>query len=216
MKRFISLFIACLVLAGCNDTSVSTTPTTHQPSIDFTEASENQKNMVFSIDSSSGIDLSVYDTDMSDYMYMGDDAIHFKGLTFAEALKIYDSSFTGLIAYGYPTCSFCNRAFPVLSDVLNVNNVDTYYVNVHLEGYSPTSEDLDEFKSYAYEYYQEDSNGEKSFFVPTIFAVVNGQIVGAHTGILEDVSVDVSQELSAENYQALFDIYQGLVDLVVE
>ena len=207
-SKLSTVILPLLFLAGCTgETGITTTaPTTSQPSVDFSEAEANK--VEFTIDSSSGMDLSVYTPDTSSYYFLEDNQHMLKGLTFQEALKIYDdSSFTGIVFYGYPGCAFCNEALPTLVDVAVSYDQPFYYVNVHMDGYAISEEDLSEFENYAYAYYQDDGQGGKSFFVPTVFAIKDGQILNAHTGLIDGMNIDTSQPLTQEAYDALSTIY---------
>lgn len=216
MKHKASLaLLPLVVLWGCSGTTTSETSTpTSAPTVDFSESATTTQ-VEFTIDSTSGMDLSIYTPDTSAYYFVEDDHGLLKGLTFQEALKIYASdSFTGVLFYGYPTCAFCNEALPTLIDVASANGQAFYYVNVHMDGYSITDDDLASFEDYAYAYYQDDGQGGKSFYVPTVFAIKDGQILDAHTGLLDDMTIDTSEPLSAQAYEELFNIYQGLYDFV--
>lgn len=208
--------IPALLVAGCssNQPAETTTPSTGEPTVDFGQSEANR--VEFTIDSESGLDLSVYTPDTSEYYFMEDDHDMLKGLTFEEALKIYadDSNFTGVVFYGYPRCAFCNEALPTLVDVAVENNQPFYYINVKMAGYEISDEDLAEFENYAYAYYQDDEQGGKSFFVPTVFAIKDGKILDAHTGLLDDVTIDTSEPLTQDVYDELSGIYQNLYDLV--
>ena len=217
MKFKSTLFlIPSLLLAGCTSTdgTTTTTPSTGDTTVNFTESEANR--LEFTINSDSGLDLSTYTPDTSEYYFLEDDQDMLIGLTFEEALKIYadDSNFTGVVFYGYPHCAFCNEALPTLVDVAVANDQPFYYINVQLSGYEISDEALAEFENYAYAYYQDDGQGGKSFFVPTVFAIKDGQILDAHTGLLNDMTIDTSEPLTQEVYDELSGIYQNLYDLV--
>lgn len=214
MKKVLLGVLSVFMLAACTSEPTQTqTPQPTQESIDF-GATQHESSISFSIDSTSGTDLSVYEPDFSDYYFMNESAQYIKGVTFKEALKVFGSDFTGLIFYGYPQCNFCNEALPVVTELSNTNQQTVYYVNVHMENYGPDKEDLSKFEEIAYPWYQDDREGGKSFFVPTLFAVVEGKIKDAHTGLLPGTTIDTSKPLSIEHHDELASHYTRLFDLV--
>ena len=214
-KKFMLIVSSAILVAGCGaqKDKPSQTPTSTQETVDFGSSNDN-KPIEFTIVDANGVDVSVYKPDFSEYYYLDESSDYVKGITFNEALKFFGSDFTGLVFYGYPTCAFCNEAFPVAVELSNQMQQPLYYVNVHMEGYGPDETSLNEFEKVAYAWYQDDGEGGKSFFVPTLFAIVNGEIVDAHTGLLSGVSIDTTQPLSQEHHDMLASEYQRLFDPV--
>lgn len=153
-----------------------------------------------------------------------------------EVEKIVESG-TGIIYLGYAKCPWCRNAVPALIDAAKDAGVGTiYYIDMEnerdsyqykngelvlekegTEGYKKL---LKVFDEYLEEYYVEDENGEKidtlekRIYVPTVFFVREGEIVGVHVDTVESQK-DPFTLLNKEQYEELYNIYSYNIDKVL-
>lgn len=156
-----------------------------------------------------------------------DNAIKYSNVS--EVAEIVESG-TGVIYLGYASCPWCRNAVPSLLHAASDAGIDTiYYIDmceerdkyvVNEDGELVLEEEgtdgyqtlLEIFDEYLDEYYVEDSEGnefdtgEKRIYVPIVFFVRDGEIVGYHMDTVE------SQEnpyvlLDDEQYAELYNIY---------
>lgn len=121
------------------------------------------------------------------------------------------TSGTGVIYFGFPSCPWCRNVIPVLFDVADKNNWDTiYYAN-------PRELKSDETKynkllDILSEYLRE-SEGKKVLYVPDVYFVKDGKIVGHHISTVES-QTDPTISLTVEQVEELSNIYQSLFDQI--
>lgn len=129
-------------------------------------------------------DIKAVDADMSGYQGFTDTDHVFKQITFKESLRFFDEEATGVVLYGYSSCSFCTQVVPVLNEVAKSYGLTVYYVNVHGEDKIADS-DIERYLMLADEVLEHDEDGNAEFYVPQIFVFVNGEIVGSHLGVVD-------------------------------
>lgn len=118
---------------------------------------------------------------------------------------------TGVIYFGFPSCPWCRNIIPVLFDVANKNNYKTiYYLNPR------------ELKSDTNNYnklinllsdYLEELDGNKVLYVPDVYFVKNGTIVGHHLSSVES-QTDPKVALTESQVEELSNIYQQLFNKI--
>lgn len=118
---------------------------------------------------------------------------------------------TGVIYFGFPGCPWCRNMIPVLFEVSDSNNIDTiYYFNPRYirssgdESYQKLIKILDD-------YLLENDNGEKTLYVPDVYFVKNGKIVGNHLSTVES-QTDPYTPLTEQQTKELENIYQKLFE----
>lgn len=85
---------------------------------------------------------------------------------------------TGVIYLGFPECPWCKAYVPMLNDVAVTKGLEKiYYFNILEDRRNNTSEYL-EIVSLLNDYLRYDDAGNKRIYVPTVIAVLNGEIVG--------------------------------------
>lgn len=133
-----------------------------------------------------------------------------KYLDFTETEQILTTG-TGVIYFGFPSCPWCRNIIPVLFDTADKNNWDTiYYVNPReLKSNEKNYNKLLEILSN----YLRESDGKKVLYVPDVYFVKNGTIVGHHLSTVES-QVDPTVSLTDEQVQELSNIYQSLFDKI--
>lgn len=133
-----------------------------------------------------------------------------KYLDFTETEQLLTTG-TGVIYFGFPSCPWCRNIIPVLFDTADKNNWDTiYYVNPReLKSNEKNYNKLLEILSN----YLRESDGKKVLYVPDVYFVKNGTIVGHHLSTVES-QVDPTVSLTDEQVQELSNIYQSLFDKI--
>ena len=121
------------------------------------------------------------------------------------------TSGTGVIYFGFPSCPWCRNIIPVLFDVAKENSYETiYYLNPR------------ELKSDTNNYnklinllsdYLEELDGNKVLYVPDVYFVKNGTIVGHHLSSV-DSQTDPKVALTESQVDELSNIYQQLFDKI--
>lgn len=133
-----------------------------------------------------------------------------KYATFEEVEELLTEG-TGVIYFGFPSCPWCRNIIPVLFDVAKENNYDTiYYLNPrdlkdNENDYNKLIEIL--------EPYLEELDGEKVLYVPDVYFVKDGQVVGHHLSTVES-QTDPRVSLNEEQVQELSSIYQDLFNKI--
>ena len=112
-----------------------------------------------------------------------------------------------ILYLGFPTCPWCRNIIPVLFDSVKENNIDNiYYMNTR----EINTDDYDKLIELVYEYLTEDSEGNKSLYVPDVYFFNKGNIVGNHLGSV-DSQTDPTIPLNKEQVKELKGIYSDLI-----
>ena len=140
-------------------------------------------------------------------MYIAEDN-PIKYASFKEVEELFAKG-TGIIYFGFPSCPWCRNMIPVLFDVAKENNVNTiYYVNPrelksNTEEYNKLLEILNP--------YLEESDGGKVLYVPDVYFIKDGKVVGHHLSTVES-QTDPRISLNEEQVKELSSIYQELLN----
>lgn len=85
---------------------------------------------------------------------------------------------TGIVYLGFPECPWCQRYAKYLNEVaIDLGIEKIYYYNIRQDR-SDNTEDYQKIVSILEEYLQNDEEGNKRIYVPTIVALKKGEIVG--------------------------------------
>ncbi|HHT38052.1 MAG TPA: hypothetical protein GXZ95_01400 [Mollicutes bacterium] len=119
---------------------------------------------------------------------------------------------TGIIYFGFPECPWCKAAIPVLIDIvkdmdikemyyfnpkeIRANNTDTYKEIVELLGDNLNA----------------DVDGNKKLYVPDVYFVSGGKIVGHHFKTVDSHTDPSEKPLNDEQKKELRNIYKGLIE----
>ncbi len=150
-------------------------------------------------------DLKTVSVDM--FAYRGfDDADHvFRKLGFNESLRIFEEDATAIIYYGYPSCPTCTLVVSSMNEA--AKNVDMQINYVDVSGETIGDDAMATFETLAQDHLYEEADGSRSFRVPLVMVVINGEIVASHIGALDGMGSDLSeseeQELTSF-YEELF------------
>lgn len=119
------------------------------------------------------------------------------------------TSKTGVIYLGFPSCPWCRNIIPVLFEVAKENDIDTiYYANPR--EIKDNHENYQKLKDILNDYLEVNDEGEKTLYVPDVYFVKDGKIVGNHLSSVDSqddpyVSLTLEQVLELKNiYQDLF------------
>lgn len=85
---------------------------------------------------------------------------------------------TGIIYFGFPECPWCRAYVPILEKKAEENNVDViYYCNIR-EIRENNTKEYQELVGIIKDYLYEDDKGAKRVYVPDVYFVSKGQILG--------------------------------------
>ncbi len=187
MKKIVSI-LSCLVLlfivTGCNNNS--------EDALKFKKEYEalNESSVPMSVSEKNPI----------------------KYVDFSELEKTLTSG-TGVIYFGFPGCPWCRNIIPVLFEVAEENNVNTIYYANPREIKNNNMENYEKLKNMLNEYLEENEEGEKTLYVPDVYFVRDGKIVGHHLSSVSSQN-DPYTSLDEEQVVELKNIYQDLFDKI--
>ena len=133
-----------------------------------------------------------------------------KYIDFKELIDILTNG-TGVIYFGFPGCPWCRNMIPVLFEVATSNNIDTIYYFNPRDIRTNGDESYQQLVKILDDYLLENDNGEKTLYVPDVYFVKNGKIVGNHLSTV-DSQTDPYTPLTEQQTQELENIYQKLFD----
>ena len=158
------------------------------------------------------VELNTVTLDMSGYEWLNDSEPAFTEITLHESIRMFSEKGTGIVFYGFPGCSFCQRAVPEMNAVAKELGISIYYIDVtnNTLDADHKEDDFDVLSGYISSVFVNDN-----FQVPEVIAVKDGEIVGNHLSLVDDFKItsDDSQ-MNDEQKKELQDIYKGLIDLV--
>lgn len=135
-----------------------------------------------------------------------------KYVTLDEVFDIIQNK-TGVIYFGFPGCPWCRNMIPVLFEAAKNNNIDTiYYFNPRNVKKSDNDE-YNKLKEILNEYLSEDENCQKVLYVPDVYFIKDGKIVGHHLGTV-DSQADPTISLTEEEKNELLDIFNELFEKI--
>ena len=132
-------------------------------------------------------------------------------IEFDEVIELLTAG-TGVIYFGFPGCPWCRNMIPVLFEVADTNNSSVYYFNprdIRTNG----DESYQKLIEILGDYLLENDNGEKTLYVPDVYFVKNGKIVGNHLSTV-DSQTDPYTPLTEQQTNELKNIYQELFNKI--
>ena len=157
------------------------------------------------------------ESDIKEYSFLTDNNPAFKEITFESSIKFFTEGYSGILYYGKVGCPWCERAVPILNDVAKDNNISIYYIDAN-KGMGETKREREEnyanLSKYISDSFQEDNNGKKGMFVPDVIAVKNGKMVAYHVSLVDDYDIHKDEQLSENQKQELYNIYQQMVNQI--
>lgn len=192
MKKFLKIFLIIVltfVFTGCirNKDTIN-----NLDSIKFKEEYEalNSNSVVMEIDENNPI----------------------KYIEFNEVIDLLNGG-TGVLYFGFPGCPWCRNMLPVLFDVAEYNNIETVYYynpsNIRKNG----DDDYKQLTNILNNYLLENEEGEKTLYVPDVYFVKNGEIIGHHLSTV-DSQTNPFTPLTQEQTNELKNIYQELFNKI--
>ena len=119
---------------------------------------------------------------------------------------------TGIIYFGFPGCPWCRNILPVLLNVAKDNNEMVYYFNPR-DVRGTNNEDFNKVMAILDEYLDVNSDGEKTLYVPDVYFVKEGNIVGHYLGSVSS-QTNPYEALTETQKQELYNIYKDLLDKI--
>lgn len=135
-----------------------------------------------------------------------------KYVTLDEVFDIIQNK-TGVIYFGFPGCPWCRNMIPVLFEAAKNNNIDIIYYFNPRDIRKSDNEDYNKLKEILNEYLSEDENGQKVLYVPDVYFIKDGKIVGHHLGTV-DSQEDPIISLTDEEKNELLDIFNELFEKI--
>lgn len=194
MKKILTLVLTAFLLFGC-----STTPTGG--------SSAKEKIDVSTLNI---LDLNTTDADMSGYTLLTDTKHVYKKITLEESIRLFEEKGSGVIYYGYNSCPFCQQAVPVLNNAAREEGLDIYYVDVMSdEGNSEEAYNtlVDHIKDFLIK-----EEGEPVFYVPQVFVIKDGEIVGDHLSLIESYDISLGKDMDESQRNELKKIYIDMMN----
>ena len=217
-KKLIAvLALASLLVTGCQNTSPGTPAATAAPSsADASPAGTSAASPKITI--TNLVDFHVLDdpADMSEYKWMDKNDTSFTGISLQESIRFFTEKGSGILVFSAPTCPFCNRAMPILDDVLAEYGIRAYYVDTN----QPIASDMatsmqlyNELFDYLVSIFELDDNGQPMFQIPEVVAIKDGQIMGHHLSLVESFTIaDEDSQMNEEQTEELKQIYRKLIE----
>lgn len=121
---------------------------------------------------------------------------------------------TGIVYFGFPTCPWCRNIIGILTELANEKNIPIYYFNPQ----NIRNDDNDTYQKLLKRldsYLETDDNGKKVLYVPDVYFIKDGKIVGHHLGSL-DSQTDPYEKLNESQEKELKELYQKYIDEIVK
>lgn len=143
-------------------------------------------------------------------------------IVYADINKVFDilESKTGIIYFGKPTCPWCRNMLPVLIEAAKSNNLNIYYYNPQEIRENNTIE-YQNLVEKLYDFLPVDTTTQKEtdssfdknkkrLYMPDVYFVKNGKIVGNHMSTVES-QTDPKIALNEQQKEELKKIYTDLI-----
>lgn len=126
-----------------------------------------------------------------EYNKVGVDNV-FKYATVEQALELFKSE-SAVIYFGFKECIWCQEYAPILNDYAKQNNIETiYYVDIKQDR-ADNTEQYQELIKLLDKYLSSDDNGQKRIYVPDVYFVNQGKIVGHNNDTSTQVGADIQE-----------------------
>lgn len=154
MKKLLTSLLILLCLVGCTKSNEE----------------DNEINYTYDIVSKS--------VDMSEYDGVNSTQHNFRGIVVTEFLNCVDNESSGVFYLGRTNCGCCQTCISYLDKVAKELGVTIYYMDVYDEEMPITDKEvMDKLRTYMESILVENEEGEKELQTPTVFSVINGQLV---------------------------------------
>lgn len=114
----------------------------------------------------------------------------YKYVSANEAISLFEQE-EAIIFFGFKECKWCQSYAPILNDYAKQNNVETiYYVNIKEDRANNTEAYLALVKLLE-KYLESDDKGNKRIYVPDVYFVKDGKIIGHNNDTSMEEGADV-------------------------
>lgn len=125
----------------------------------------------------------------------------YKYVTAKEAIELFKSD-EAVIFFGFKECIWCQEYAPILNNYAKENNVETiYYVDIK-EDRANNTEEYQEIVKLLEKYLEVDDNNNKRIYVPDVYFIKEGKIIGHNNDTSTQVGADI-EEYYEQNGEAL-------------
>lgn len=126
-----------------------------------------------------------------------------------EVFSLFENG-TGILYLGFPTCPWCRNMISILLDAADQEDVEiVYYLNPRsikekeVENYNHLKQILDDYLS-------TNSAGEKTLYVPDVYFIKDGTVLGHHLGTVDSQSSPYVP-LTENEKEELTNIYRNYI-----
>ncbi len=125
----------------------------------------------------------------------------FKYTTAKEVVELFKEK-QAVIFFGFKECKWCQSYAPILNDYAKENSIDTiYYVDIK-EDRANNTEDYQALVKLLNKYLSKDDEGNKRIYVPDVYFVKDGKIIGHNNDTSTEEGADI-EGYYEENGKAL-------------
>lgn len=201
MKKIL-LILSIILLTACNNVEQPVDNDDKENKQEENVASETLKfKEEYEALNSSGIVVEV------------DSNVNIEYLKTSEVIDLLENK-TGIIYFGFPSCPWCRNIVPILFDVAKENNQAIYYFNP--SGLRGTGDgEFNKIMTLLNDYLETNDEGEKTLYVPDVYFVKDGSIVGHHLGSAPS-QTNPYVSLTENQKQELINIYKELINKIKE
>ena len=116
----------------------------------------------------------------------------YKYATLQEAIELFKSE-QAVVLFGFKECKWCQSYAPVLDEYAKANKIDTiYYVDIK-EDRANNTEEYQELVKLLDKYLSKDESGKKRIYVPDVYFIKDGKIIGHNNDTSTEEGVDIEE-----------------------
>lgn len=134
--------------------------------------------------------------DMSAYGLGSGNETCFEQITMSESLRMFSEDGSGILFYAKPDGQESRLAAPVLNEAAQEMGIHVYYVNC---GEDYNLSDYNTLTGYISSTFAVSQNGTKTFFLPDVIAVKDGEITGYHVSLVDGLILTGTEESLPED-----------------
>ena len=204
-KKTAAALLAAVMLAACGVNNSTGAPASAEPSVKPIQIT-NQVDLKIEQDPA----------DMTQYKWMTAKDTSFTLISFQESIRMFEEGGSGILVYSTASCPFCNRALPVLDDVLAEYGIRAYLIDTA----EPIAETQAESMAYFYtlcgyisSIFEPDANGQTMFLIPEVIGVKDGNVVGHHLSLVDSYQiVDAESQMTEAQIEELKQYYREVIE----
>jgi hypothetical protein len=127
---------------------------------------------------------------------------------------------TGILVFGFPDCPRCKNAFPVLEKAFNEMDMGRYagfrgkilYYDIY-DDREANNHRYQTLVDYVKDFLLTDDDGNPRIYVPAVYFLVSGNIVGSHTDTVPSL-INPRDALNDQQEAELLKIYMDLIEVI--